>query len=219
VARLPGVRLIVFDLDGTLIDSAGDLASAANVMLEQLVPGAQPLDEAEVRSFIGNGARMLVARSLAARGLALPVERARSLYLEAYRACMLDRTRLYPGVREALDALRSSRTLAVLSNKPGDMSRAILGGLGVADRFARVYGGDDVPKKPDPAGLQQLAAELGAAPGETLMVGDSKNDVGAGRAAGMRTVGVLYGYDRAGVEAERPEALLSDLRELPALLE
>lgn len=218
-ARLTGVRLIVFDLDGTLIDSARDLATAVNVMLKRLAPGVAPLAEDAVRSFVGDGAQTLVARSLAARGLTFPKEGALTIFLEAYRGCMLDATRLYPGVREALDALRASRTLAVLSNKAGDMSRAILGGLGVKGRFARVYGGDDVPKKPDPAGLLQLVAELGATPGATLMVGDSRSDIRTGRAAGARTAGVSYGYDHEGVVAERPDALVADLRELAPLLD
>jgi phosphoglycolate phosphatase len=88
----------------------------------------------------------------------------------------------------------------------------------VADRFARVVGGDEVPKKPDPAGLLQLAAELRATPDTTLMVGDSKNDVRTGRAAGARTAGVTYGYDRAGLAAEKPDAVLGDLRELLPLV-
>lgn len=218
-ARLFGVRLIVFDLDGTLIDSAPDLASAVNAMLLKLAPGCAPLREAEVRSFVGDGARTLMQRSLAARSLGLPLERALQVFLEEYRGRMLQATRLYPGAREALDALRRAHTLALLTNKLGEMSRAILQGLGVADRFARICGGDEVPKKPDPAGLLQLVAELGAAPSETAMVGDSANDVHTGRAAGTRTVGVTYGYDRDGVIAQRPDVVLADLRELPALLE
>lgn len=219
MGRLPGVRLIVFDLDGTLIDSARDLATAVNAMLARLAPRVAPLTEDDVRSFVGDGARTLVARSLAARGLTFPKEGALTIFLEAYRGRMLDATRLYPGVREALSALRASRALAVLSNKAGDMSRAILGGLGVADRFARIYGGDELPKKPDPAGLLQLIGELGASAAKTAMVGDSANDIRTGRAAGVRTVGVTYGFDREGVEAERPDGLLADLRELPPLLD
>lgn len=216
--RLASVRLVVFDLDGTLIDSARDLATAVNRMLLGLAPGSAPLALEDVRSFIGNGARTLVARSLAARGLTDPPERALPTFLDAYRGCLLATTRLYPGVREALSALRASRTLAVLSNKPGDMSRAILAGLRVADRFARIYGGDDVPKKPDPAGLIQLMAELGVSAPETLMVGDSANDVRTGRAAGVRTAGVTYGFDAEGVEAERPDVVIGDPGELPGLL-
>jgi phosphoglycolate phosphatase len=218
VTRLPGVKLVVFDLDGTLIDSARDLAAAVNAMLGRLAPGSEPLSDEAVRSFVGDGARKLVARSLAGREIQIPLETALPVFLEAYRHCMLERTHLYPGVREALDALRGSRTLAVLSNKPGEMCRAILAGLGVADRFARIYGGDDVPKKPDPAGLLLLVRELDASPEQTLMVGDSANDMRTGRAAGVRTVGVSYGFDRSGTEAEKPDALLANLAELPNLL-
>lgn len=219
MARLSGVRCLVFDLDGTLIDSARDLATAVNEMLARLAPGSAPLTDEEVRSFVGDGARKLLERGILARELGLSLERALPVFLEAYRGCMLETTRLYPGVREALAALRPAHTLAVLSNKPGRMSRTILAGLGVADHFARIYGGDDVPKKPDPAGLVQLIGELGVSAAETLMVGDSANDIRTGHAAGARSVGVSYGYDRIGVEAERPEALLTDLRELPALLD
>jgi len=219
VKHLPGVRLIVFDLDGTLIDSAPDLAAAVSAMLARLAPAARPLDEAEVRSFVGDGARTLITRSLAARSLELPLDDALRVFLEEYRARMLQATRLYPGVREALDALRSAHTLAVLSNKLGDMSRAILAGLGVADRFARICGGDEVPKKPDPAGLRQLLAELAVSPGKAAMVGDSANDIRSGRAAGARTVGVRYGYDRDAMTAQQPDVLVDDPRELPALFD
>ena len=219
MARLSGVRCLVFDLDGTLIDSAHDLAAAVNAMLVRLAPGSGPLTDEEVRSFVGDGARKLLERGILARGLELSLERALPVFLEAYRGCMLETTRLYPGVREALAALRARHALAVLSNKPGRMSRSILGGLGIADHFARIYGGDDVPKKPDPAGLLRLLAELGVPPRETLMVGDSANDIRTGRAAGVRTVGVSYGFDPEGVKAEQPDALVADLRELSGLLD
>jgi phosphoglycolate phosphatase len=219
VARLAGIRLVVFDLDGTLIDSAPDLASAVNAMLARLHPAAAPLSEAQVRSFVGDGARTLMERSLAARATSLAVEDALAVFLDEYRARMLQRTRLYPGAREVLDALAGTRTLAVLSNKLGDMSRTILAGLGVADRFARICGGDEVPKKPDPAGLRQLVTELGATPSQTAMIGDSANDVRTGRAAGARTVGVTYGYDGAGMLGQQPDAVLDELGQLPALLD
>jgi phosphoglycolate phosphatase len=219
LSRLAGVRLIVFDLDGTLIDSAPDLASSVNAMLHELAPAAAPLPEADVRSFIGDGARTLIARTLAARGLSLPPERALEVFLDAYRGRLLQTTRLYPGAREALDALAPRHTLAVLSNKLGDMSRTILGGLGVADRFARITGGDEVPKKPDPAGFRKLVAELGGSHAEAAMVGDSANDIRTGKAAGARTVGVGYGYDRDGMLALAPDHVIGDLRELPALVQ
>jgi phosphoglycolate phosphatase len=210
-------RLVVFDLDGTLVDSSRDLAAAANAALARLAPGTPPLPQSVVRSFVGDGAAILVARCLTRAGLALPVEEVVPVFLEAYRGCLLETTTLYPGVAEALDALRG-RTLAVLTNKPGDMSRAILAGLRVAERFARIWGGGDVPgRKPDPAGLLRLLDELGVAASDAVLVGDSGIDVRTGRAAGVATVGVRYGFDPASLEADTPDVLIDDLRRLPAV--
>ena len=210
--------LVVFDLDGTLIDSAADLAAAVNATLARLSPATPPLPLERIRSFVGHGAGMLVARALLAAGLPDRPEEILPLYLDVYRGRMLDQTRLYPGVAEALDALRG-HTLAVLTNKPGDMSRAILAGLGVADRFARICGAEDVPaKKPDPAGLRLLMADAGTGPESVAMVGDSPVDVRTGRAAGVLTVGVSYGLDPDGLRAEPPDVLLDDLRALPGLV-
>jgi phosphoglycolate phosphatase len=212
------VELVVFDLDGTLIDSARDLATSVNAALARLAPAAPAVPLEKVRTFIGDGAAMLVARTLADAGVSLALEVALPVFLECYGTRLLDTTRLYPGVAEALDALRD-RTLAVLTNKPGDMSRRILEGLGVAGRFARIWGAGDVPaKKPDPAGLQRLLGESGVAPAAAVLIGDSAIDVRTGRAAGVRTVGVTYGLDPEGLRAEAPDDLIDDLRALPALL-
>jgi len=211
--------LVVFDLDGTLVDSSRDLAAATNAAIATLAPGAAPLPTEVVRSFIGDGAALLVSRSLAGAGVDLPVERVLPVFLDCYRQRLLDTTRLYPGVLEALDRLRD-RTLAVLTNKPGDLSRSILSGLGVGDRFARVWGGGDFPgRKPDPAGLRLLIDELGATPPQTLLVGDSAVDVRTGRAAGVRTVGVTYGLSPQSLTEEPPDHLIDDLRELAGLLD
>ena len=208
------IRLIVFDLDGTLIDSTQDLASAVNATLARLAPGSAPLPIEVVRAFIGNGARELMARSLAELGVEAPLDDAYSIFLERYRDCMLDTTRLHRGVEPALARL-ASRTLAVLSNKPGELSREILSGLGVAGRFARIYGGGDVPgRKPDPAGLLRLMEETGVAGSGTLMVGDSPVDVRTGRAAGAGTVGVTYGLDPDGLAAEGPDLVFDGLEGL-----
>jgi phosphoglycolate phosphatase len=211
VARL---RLVVFDLDGTLVDSVGDIGAAANRMLVRLAPSAPPLPLPTVRSFVGDGARELVARVLARAGVDAPVDEALGVFLEAYRAGLLETTRPYPGVVEGLDAL-ADRSLAVLTNKPGDMSRAILEGLGLAGRFFRVYGGGDVPgRKPDPTGLRLLLEEVGAAPAEALMVGDSRVDVRTGRNAGTRVAGVTYGLDSEGLAADPPDLLVDSLVDL-----
>ena len=211
------IRLVVFDLDGTLIDSSADLATGINATLARLAPGSPPLPLEQVRRFIGDGARVLVARSLAAAGLATPVEEAVPLFFDAYARHLLDTTHLYPGVVEVLDRLRP-RSLGVLTNKPGGFSRTILEGLGVAERFVRVYGGDEVPRKPDPAGLVRLMQETGCAADETVMVGDSANDVLTGRHAGVRTMGVLGGFDPDGLATQAPDDLIPSLTALPDLL-
>jgi len=206
--------LVVFDLDGTLIDSTADLAAAVNATLARIAPDAPPLSVDRIRSFVGHGVGMLVARALAEARVPARPEEVLPVYLDIYRRGMLNETRLYPGVAEAL-ALLDGYALAVLTNKPGDMARAILEGLGVAARFARICGPEDVPaRKPDPAGLRWLMAEAGAGPEAAAMVGDSPVDVRTGRAAGVLTVGVSYGLDPEGLRAEPPDVMLDDLRAL-----
>ena len=212
------VRLLVFDLDGTLVDSIRDLTTATNAALGILAPGTPTIPLEVVRSFVGDGARLLLHRSLEHARLPHTVEQALPVYLDCYSRCLLDSTRLFPGVREALDRLHG-RTLAVLTNKPGGFSRAILAGLGVADRFARIWGAGDVPgHKPEPTGLFRLLAELETAPREAVMVGDSAVDVRTGRAVGVRTVGVTWGLRPQDLQIDPPDLLIDDLRELPALL-
>jgi phosphoglycolate phosphatase len=206
--------LVVFDLDGTLIDSTADLAAAVNATLAKIAPAAPALSLDRIRCFVGHGVGMLVARALAEARLPARPEEVLPVYLDIYRRGMLNQTTLYPGVTEAL-ALLEGYALAVLTNKPGDMARAILEGLGVAGRFARICGPEDVPaRKPDPAGLRWLMAEAGAGPEATAMVGDSPVDVRTGRAAGVLTVGVSYGLDPEGLRAEPPDVMLDDLRAL-----
>lgn len=207
-------RLLVFDLDGTLVDSSRDIAASVNAALGRVAPGTAALSLEAVLSFVGEGAGLLVERSLRHAGLALSPEEVLPVYVDCYRERLLDTTRLYPGVAEALEALAGT-TLAVLTNKPGDMSRTILEGLGVASRFALVRGAGDVPsRKPDPAGLLGLMSELGASAGETWMVGDSATDVGVARAAGTRVAGVTWGFHPAALRAAAPDRVL----ELPAEL-
>jgi phosphoglycolate phosphatase len=208
------VALVVFDLDGTLIDSARDLAASVNAALERLAPGTPPVPPERVRTFIGDGAGTLVARTLAAAGVDITTEQALPVFLECYSARLLETTALYPGVAEALDALRDRR-LAVLTNKPGDMSRTILEGLGVAGRFFRIYGAGDVDsRKPDPAGLKRIAEEAGVDVHAAVMVGDSGIDVLTGRAAGALTAGVTYGFDAESFRDHPPDLLVRSLTEL-----
>lgn len=207
-------RLVVFDLDGTLVDSTRDIATAFGVAIERVAPGTAPLDLDVVRALIGHGARNLVARGLERIGLLHDPATVLPVFLEAYAACLLDTTRLYPGTAETLAAL-TGRTLSVLTNKPGGLSRSILEGLGVDARFARVVGGGDGPaSKPDPAGLLLLMKEFAATPAETLMVGDSPVDVATARAAGVEIAGVLYGLDPANLREARPDFAISHPEQL-----
>jgi phosphoglycolate phosphatase len=211
------VRLLVFDLDGTLVDSRRDLATATNAALQRVAPGLPPVPLDVVTRFVGEGARLLIERSLRHAGLDLPVEEALSAFFECYGRCLLDTTRLYPGVAEALEAL-SGTTLAVLTNKPGTFSRTILEGLGVASRFARIWGAGDVAeRKPDPAGIERLLGELDAQPAEAWLVGDSAIDVRTARAAGVRAAGVTWGFDPAALRAAGPDRLVADPAELASL--
>jgi phosphoglycolate phosphatase len=197
-------RLLVFDLDGTLVDSARDLAAATNAALQRTAPGTVPIPLAAVIGFVGEGARVLIERSIRYSQLELSPDDVLPVFLDCYAGRLLDTTRLYPGIAEALDALRA-RTLAVLTNKPGPFSRTILEGLGVAAR------------KPDPSGLLRLAEELEARPDETVMIGDSATDVATARAAGVKVLGVAWGLDPAGLRAANPDRILAHPRELVAL--
>jgi len=211
-------RLLVFDLDGTLVDSSRDIAASANAAVQRVAPGTAEIPLAAILSFVGEGARLLVERSLRHAGLSLPAEEVLPVYIECYAGRLLDTTRLYPGVEESLGAL-AGPTLAVLTNKPGDFSRRILEGLGVARRFARILGAGDVPsRKPDPAGLLRLMAEAGADPGETWMVGDSATDVAVARAARVRVAGVTWGFHPVALRAAGPDRLIDRPHDLASLL-
>jgi phosphoglycolate phosphatase len=214
------IRLIIFDLDGTLIDSQEDLALSVNLMRKEM--GRAPLDHDLIASYVGQGVSVLVRRAL---GNGAPetvpdreVERGVEIFLRTYGLHMLDHTVLYSGVWEALQAL-SGRHLAVLTNKPVNFSRAILVGLGIASCFAFVYGGNSFEqKKPDPVGVFRLMSDTGVAAPQTLVVGDSDTDVLTGRNAGVWTCGVAYGLGSHTLAATPPDVLLSDLRQLPPLL-
>ncbi len=203
-------RLLVFDLDGTLVDSSRDIAAAANAAIGRVAPGAPEIPLEAILSFVGEGARLLVERSLRHAGLDLPADEVLPVYLECYAERLLDTTHLYAGVAEALDALAGT-ALAVLTNKPGDFSRSILEGLGVASRFARIWGAGDVPsRKPDPGGLLHLMGDLGNVATDTWMIGDSATDVSAGRAAGVRVAGVTWGFHPGALRAAGPDLLIDD---------
>lgn len=210
-------RLVVFDLDGTLIDSAQDLATALNETLLGVSPATRPLPLGQVRSFVGEGARRLVARGLEAAGVDVDRDEAVRLFMENYSAHLLDTTRFYPGIEALLEAL-ADRRLAVLTNKPGAFSRKILAGLGASHRFFRVVGGDESPRKPDPGGLLSLAEEAGVAVSETVLVGDSAIDVRTGRAAGVTVVGVTWGLAPASLDETPPDVWARRVEDLGAAL-
>lgn len=184
------VRLAVLDLDGTLVDSLDDLHASVSHALRAV--GLPARSREEVRGFVGEGARVLLARAVAPHEHLL--EPALAAWRAHYEAHCLDRTRPYPGVEAALAA--AGRTLAVHTNKPGAMARRILAGLGLLGRFAAVVGGDEVPRKPDPTGVLEIMARVGAAPRDTVFVGDSRVDVATARAAGVALVAVTWGLGR-----------------------
>ena len=224
--KFPGVRVLVFDLDGTLIDSSRDLAGAVNVARERV--GLGPLSHAQVMTFIGNGARELVRRGISFEsGVASDeqIELALGHFREHYAQHLLDQTRPYPGVREALDIFAGktagpSRTLAVLTNKPLRFTRPILDGLGLASYFRFIYGEDSFPaKKPDPVGLLSILRDVHAAPHDAMLIGDSDIDVRTARNAGVWACGVSYGLSSEQLAACPPDVMLDSLLELPARLD
>lgn len=216
---LNGIRLVSFDLDGTLVDSVPDLAMAVDASLNEL--GLPAAGEARVRDWVGNGSLKLMERALAFAHDAPPdaefLDRAHEAFLAHYGRDPGSRTCLYPGVRECLDALYArGLTLALVTNKPSAFIQPILAQFGLERHFALCLGGDSLPqKKPDPAPLLHVAAHFGLLPSDCLMVGDSRHDVAAGRAAGFRTLAVPYGYNHGEpIRDSRPDALVDSLAEL-----
>jgi phosphoglycolate phosphatase len=206
--------LLIFDLDGTLVDSRLDLANAVNATRRHM--GMDPLANERVYTYVGNGAPMLVRRALGEGATEAQVQEALEFFLEFYREHDLDHTVLYPGVKESLDRLLGAgKRMAVLTNKPVRMSRHIVEGLGVGDHFFRVYGGNSFDfKKPHPIGVETLMAEAGAGREQTLMVGDSSVDVQTARNAGITCCGVTYGFQPETLADPAPEILVDRMEEL-----
>ena len=214
--RFSAVRVLIFDLDGTLIDSKLDLALSINAMLEHM--DRAPLAHETIYSLVGNGAPVLVRRSLGEGATDAEADEGLVYFLRYYRTHMLDNTLAYPGVREGLELLKSN-PLAVLTNKPVNFSRAILDGLGLSRYFRFVYGGNSFErKKPDPMGVEVLLRDLGAAPREAMLVGDSEVDVQTARNARIWACGVTYGLGTEGLLAHPPDIMVDTLTELPAYL-
>jgi phosphoglycolate phosphatase len=223
------LKLLVFDLDGTLIDSAQDLCNSVNATLAHF--GLKPLEDTQIAGFIGDGALMLVRRALAQEP-GVPagedfLQAAYAFFLDYYRAHKLDFTYAYDGVLEALAALQAlhdqpgspARTMAVLTNKPVRPAQDICAALGLAPYFLRIYGGNSFSaKKPDPEGLLALMAEAGAAPEQTALIGDSQVDVLTARNAGAWAIGCTFGLAPASLEANQPDILVDSPRDWTAAL-
>ncbi len=214
-------RLVMFDLDGTLMDSVPDLAAAVDKMLMLL--GREPAGIERVRDWVGNGSRVLVRRALAGQldhdGVADELaDEALALFMQAY-AGGHELTAVYPGVRDCLDWLRERRVkLAIITNKPAQFIEPLLEEKGLAGYFDWLVGGDTLPQqKPDPAALFWVMDKAGVAPSESLFIGDSRNDVRAAKAATVRCVALTYGYNHGEpIADEQPALVLDDLRELVA---
>ena len=206
--------LIIFDLDGTLIDSSKDLAVSVNATREYMA--MPPLRPDLIYSYVGNGAAVLVRRALGDSASAEKVQEALAFFLKYYRAHALEHTHLYPGIRELLDALRTTEhKLAVLTNKPVRISYDIIAALCLKDHFLRVYGGDSFStKKPDPIGVTRLIAEAGVACNQTLLVGDSGVDVQTARNSAIRVCGVTWGFQPEAFRIFEPDFLISRPHEL-----
>jgi phosphoglycolate phosphatase len=216
------IRLLVFDLDGTLIDSRLDLIHSVNAMLQHI--GRPALDGDVIASYVGDGAPALVRRAIGETDDEALFRRALEYFLGYYRLHKLDHTTVYEGIAETLASVANPtngvrRLMAVLSNKPVNPSRDILHALGLGDFFVRIYGGNSfTTKKPDPLGARMILQETGVAADETLMIGDSAVDILTGRNAGLRTCGVTYGFAPHSLEDVPPDVLIETPRELAELL-
>ena len=227
---IPGhtAKLLIFDLDGTLIDSREDLANSINAMLIHF--GKKELPHEVIASYIGDGAPMLVRRSLGDPDDENFVQDAVLYFMSWYREHKLDTTYVYDGVKEALDAIQKSRNgnstqetqplkMAVLSNKPVGPTRAIVEALGLGPYFFQVYGGNSFhTKKPDPAGVQALLEEAKVTAEETIIIGDSDIDMLTARNAGIYSVGVTYGLAPHTLQDAPPDVLIDHPRELADVL-
>ena len=210
---------VVFDLDGTLVDTAADLVATLNVVLAQ--EGVPPLALDRARPMIGQGARALLIKGFAAGGAAIAEGRAPALFdrfIDHYRAHLADHSRPFPGAVAALDALAGAGVrLAICTNKPTDLSVALLRALGLADRFAAIVGPDAAPAaKPDPRHLIAAVERAGGRRDFAVMVGDSASDAGAARAAVIPLVLVSFGYTEIAAKDLKPDILIERFDALPA---
>jgi phosphoglycolate phosphatase len=221
------IKLVIFDLDGTLIDSRLDLVHSVNAALRHI--GRPELPDDVIASYVGDGAPILIQRALGGEAVDEAIVRqGLQFFLSYYREHKLDHTTVYAGIREALTAIQQShqenrspggngvpRKMAVLSNKPVGPSRAIVEALGLGPFFTQIYGGNSfATKKPDPEGARKLLEENGVCPEEAAIIGDSHVDVETGRNAGLWTVGVNYGFAPHTLEESPPDVLVDKPQEL-----
>jgi phosphoglycolate phosphatase len=216
-APFADVRVLIFDLDGTLIDSGADLALSVNATLKEM--GRAPLRNDQIFGYVGQGAGRLIEQALGPGTTREECQQGLAFFLSYYRAHMLDNTVTYPGVREGLAAL-DGMPMAVLTNKPVRFSRQILEGLGLASYFRYIYGGNSFEsKKPNPAGMGVLLRDFGAAPRQVMLVGDSEVDVQTARNAGTWCCCVTYGLGADQLAKNPPDLLVNSLTELAARLD
>ncbi len=210
------LQALLFDLDGTLIDSKRDLVQSVNATLREM--GRAQLPEDLVAGYVGSGAPVLISRALGGSASQAEQQSALKFFLTHYDQHKLDFTREYPGVRQTLEELRGV-PMAVLTNKPVNISVRILEGLGLAGCFRAIYGGNSfATKKPDPLGANTILAELGIAAAQAAMVGDSEVDVQTARNAGMISAIVTFGFGRHDREMHPPDIYLDRLEELLPLV-
>jgi phosphoglycolate phosphatase len=215
-------QCLLFDLDGTLVDSRADLINSINLMLDEI--GCEMLPDSKVLNFVGEGARLLVERALRASRNYDPQESetddALAKFRRHYREHLLDQTRVYPGVEQTLHSL-SHLPKAVVTNKPYEFTVALLEGIGLSAHFEVVFGGDSLPeRKPSPLMLVEAARKCGTESSKCLMIGDSRVDVAAGKAAGMKTCGYIPGFrGRTELVEAGVDYVIEHFGELCALVE
>lgn len=216
-------KMILIDVDGTLVDSVPDLAYCVDEMMKRL--GREPHGEAKVRNWVGNGVERLVRRALIGQLDGEPSDeefaRAYPIFLELYAQNTSQRSCLYPGVREGLDYMQAQGyQIGCVTNKAAQFTIPLLKDLGIYDRFGIVVSGDTLPvKKPDPQPLLHAAEHFGVSAGDSLMLGDSKSDVTAARAAGFQIICMSYGYNHGeDIRNYAPDAVIDSMAELPGLI-
>jgi phosphoglycolate phosphatase len=219
---MTSVRTVVFDLDGTLVDTAPDLINALNFVLAR--EGLPPVPLASARTMIGAGARRLIERGLELEGRtadAAGITRLTGDFIDYYAAHIAELSRPFDGLQGALDDLAArGYQFAVCTNKLEWLSRLLLDQLGLSSRFAAICGADTFGvSKPDPAILKQTLARAGGEPSSAVMVGDAGPDIGVARRAGIPVIGVEFGYTEVPIAELKPDRLINHMRELPAAVE